>query len=212
MPKKQLPNSALPYLPQRLTLSSLRKAAEYCKGCHLYQHATQTVFGEGRKSARVMIVGEIPGEKEDEMGKPFVGPAGKLLRQTIETVGIDWEDIYLTNVVKHFKFAFLHDRKMHRSPIQAEIRACMPWLSAELSVVKPQIILCLGSTAAKSLIDKNFKIRKQHGTWFTTNESIHTLATFHPSAILRTIDSNSRDEMKRFFTQDLKKIAKFLAA
>ena len=206
---KKPTKTAREYLPERFTLPALRKAAAVCKGCHLYKEATQTVFGEGKTKAKILVVGEIPGEKEDEAGKPFVGPAGKLLRETVAAAGIDWEDIYLTNVVKHFKFAYINQRKMHRSPNGAEVRACMPWLEAEMEVIQPQVILCLGSTAAKSLINKNFKIREQHGKWFHLNER-NVLATFHPSAILRTIDHTSRHQMKNWFLKDLKKIAGLL--
>ncbi|HVY53491.1 MAG TPA: UdgX family uracil-DNA binding protein, partial [Gammaproteobacteria bacterium] len=200
------------FLPAKLTLSALNKAAQHCEGCHLYQDATQTVFGEGSKDAQLIIVGEIPGDKEDIQGKPFVGPAGALLRQALEFSDLDWEDIYLTNVVKHFKFYYKNNRRMHRSPVGAEIKACKPWLDAEIKVVQPKVIVCLGAVAAKSLIDKKFQINKSRGKWFeynfTENISGKVLATYHPSAILRAPDEVARHEMKQAFIKDFKKVAK----
>lgn len=193
-------SSAKDFMPSKLMLSALNKAAKHCQGCHLYQNATQTVFGEGSEYARLIIVGEIPGDKEDIQGKPFVGPAGALLRQAVESSDLDWEDIYLTNVVKHFKFYYKNNQRVHRSPIGAEIKACRPWLDAEIKVLQPKVIVCLGSIAAKSLIDKKFHITENRGKWFdynfTENISGKILATYHPSAILRAPDEAVRHEMK----------------
>lgn len=198
--------TALPFLPKQKTLSSLRRAAETCKGCPLYKNATQTVFGEGGKSAKLMIVGEIPGNKEDITGRPFTGPAGILLRQSLETSGLDEDEIYFTNVVKHFKFSFLNNKRMHRSPSGLEIKACRPWLDAEVSVIQPKIIICLGATAAKSLVDKKFAVQKERGKWFKPKEGLQILVTFHPSAILRAPNDATRHTMKAFFIRDLKKV------
>lgn len=211
MPKQDTEiESAMNFLPAKQTISSLRSAAEKCQGCHLYNHAKQTVFGSGSNHASLMIVGEIPGEKEDELGKPFVGPAGIFLRKAIETSGLELKHVYMTNVVKHFKFVYSYKRKLHRSPVAAEIKACQPWLDAEIKVIKPKAILCLGLTAAKSLVNKNFHIREHHGKWFKFAEMISILVTFHPSAILRAPDDEARQKMKKLFFSDLKKVATFL--
>jgi len=202
--------SAADFFPAIITLDNLRVASENCKGCHLYLNATQTVFGEGPPKASLIVVGEMAGEKEDEIGRPFVGPAGKLLRQSIETSGLDEKDIYFTNVVKHFKYTYMNKRKLHRSPGGKEIRACKPWLEAEIDVIQPKAIICLGSIAAKALMNKQFLIRKQRGQWFEFRNHTKILATFHPSAILRTIDRESRHEMRNNLVSDLKKVATYL--
>lgn len=205
------PKSAADFLPETLTLPSLRKAAAHCRGCHLYQHATQTVFGEGAKSAALMVVGEIPGDKEDQQGHPFVGPAGTLLRKAFETSGVDINDLYLTNVVKHFKFSYVNQRKLHRSPIGSEIKACLPWLTAEIEVVKPKVILCLGATAAKAIMYKDFRMKEEHGQWYKKPPSpIAIIATYHPSSVLRAITHDDRDVLKNILLKDLKKVARFL--
>lgn len=203
--------SARDFLPKRRTIPALRSAAKNCQGCHLYKQATQTVFSEGSAKAPLMIVGEIPGEKEDELGEPFVGPAGILLRKTLEASGLDFADIYFTNVVKHFKFTYLNKRRMHRSPTDKEIKACVPWLDAEIEIIHPQIILCLGAIAAKTLLTKNFRITQQRGKWFKLAQTdINVLSTYHPSAILRAPSDNERHRMQRLFSKDIKKTALFL--
>lgn len=203
-------NSAANYLPRVWTIDNLRKAAKKCHGCDLYKNATQTVFGDGFAQAQVVMVGEIAGAKEDEIGKPFVGPAGKLLKQSIEEADLDLEEIYFTNVVKHFKFTYMNKRKLHRSPNMKEVKACMPWLKAEVEVVQPKVILCLGATAAKALIAKSFALKQERGKWFEYPDQIHIMATFHPSAILRSIDRESRHEMRATLVRDIKKIAVYL--
>lgn len=201
--------SAENYLPVKENLTSLKKAANHCHGCHLYKYATQTVFGEGRKNSKLMIVGEIPGNKEDEIGKPFVGPAGIYLKKTIEKIGLNEEDVYFTNVVKHFKFQNVKNRRLHRSPTTPEIKACVPWLQSEIRVIKPKVILCLGLVAAKALIDKHFHIHEHRGKWYNYTNVIKIIATFHPSAILRAPD-DTRPEIKKQFCKDIKKVAIFL--
>jgi uracil-DNA glycosylase family protein len=202
--------SAADFIPNRPTLSALQKAAQTCRGCSLYKKATQTVFGIGSPNASVIVVGEIPGDKEDVEGEPFVGPAGKFLRSTIEKTALDFEDIYFTNVVKHFKFIYSNKKRLHRSPVSSEIKACRPWLDTEIKVISPKIIVCLGSVAAKTLIDKKFLITKQRGKWFNYSEECKIIVTFHPSAILRAPDETARHTMKALFLKDLKKIGLFL--
>lgn len=203
--------SARDFMPKRLTLPAMRRAAAKCHGCHLYRNAIQTVFGEGSDHAKLMIVGEIPGKVEDERGEPFTGPAGVFLRKSLTSLGLDEEDIYFTNVVKHFKFAYINKRKLHRTPIGKEIKACMPWLEAEIKVVQPKVIVCLGATAAKSIVAKNFRIHAQRGKWLRFAENMQVLVTFHPSAILRAPDRAARHKMKRLFLNDIKKVAIFLS-
>ena len=199
--------SAADFMPSKLTLSSLKKAATTCEGCHLYKEATQTVFGAGSPNAKIFFVGEIPGYKEDKEGQPFVGPAGTLLKSTIEKTTLDFEDLYFTNVVKHFKFVYSNKKFLHRSPVSSEIKACQPWLDAEIKVIEPKIIVCLGATAAKTLVNKKFLITKQRGKWFDYSEECKIIVTFHPSAILRSPDEKARHEMKASFMRDIKKIA-----
>lgn len=197
--------SAQDFLPKKKTLPSLQKAAEKCRGCHLYKNATQVVFGEGAAHAKVMVVGEIPGNKEDITGRPFQGPAGTLLRQSLESSGMDLDELYFTNVVKHFKFQILNNKRMHRSPSNAEVNACVPWLTTEIEVIQPRIIICLGAIAAKTLVDKKVQVKIQHGQWFP-QENRRILITFHPSAILRTRDDDDRHKLKAMFIRDLKKV------
>lgn len=204
--------SAADYLPSKLTLPNLQKASKKCHGCHLYKKATQTVFGEGPNNASLMVVGEIPGKVEDETGHPFTGPAGTLLKNSFEEIDIDWEDLYFTNVVKHFKFEYLNKRKMHRSPVGAEINACMPWLDAEIKVIQPKLILCLGLTAAKALVGNKVSINRDRGKVLPFRETLKAFITFHPSAILRAVEDKDRHRMKRLFVNDLRKAADFIAA
>lgn len=203
--------SAADFLPDKLTIKNMRTASQSCKGCHLYKNATQAVFGDGDPKAQLMVVGEIPGDKEDQTGKPFTGPAGTFMRKSIDTAGLDLEDIYFTNVVKHFKFTLQNKRRIHRSPTGSEIRACMPWLKAEIAVVKPKVILCLGAIAAKALVSNNVRLTEQRGKWLNFSESTKLIITFHPSAILRAITSEDRHRMTKLFINDIKKIAIFFA-
>jgi uracil-DNA glycosylase len=197
---------------QASSLPSLRQAAASCKACDLWKTATQTVFGEGSSHASIMMVGEQPGDLEDRAGRPFVGPAGKLLDQALSEAGIDRSDVYVTNVVKHFKWspAERGKRRIHVKPRDSEIQACRPWLDAELAVVKPKILVCLGATAAQSLLGKEFRVSRQRGEIIESPLAPHVVATVHPSSILRAQDDESRHSQMRAFVQDLKHIAQFI--
>jgi uracil-DNA glycosylase len=204
--------SAADFLPKRRTLGGLREAAAGCRGCPLWAHATQTVFGEGRSRARVMFVGEQPGHEEDLAGKPFVGPAGRLLDRALEAAGIARDDVYVTNAVKHFKWEPKGKRRIHAKPHQMEISACLPWLEAELDIIKPVVLVCLGATAAQALLGPKFRVTKQRGECVPARWAPCVMATVHPSAILRAPDDAARHaEMERFVT-DLKRIPPLLAA
>jgi probable DNA metabolism protein len=196
--------TAFDYFPEKRTLGALENAAASCKGCPIYQCARQTVFGKGPQHANLMIVGEQPGLQEDIEGVPFVGPAGKVLRQELATLGAAPEEIYMTNAVKHFKNVKVNGRQMHRSPGVREISACKPWLSAEIAIVKPKVILCLGVTPAKALINPGFKMTNQHGKWDTFgDEQTVIAATYHPAALLRAPDEQMKETMYKAFRQDL---------
>jgi DNA polymerase len=190
-------------MPARKTLPALRAAAAGCRGCDLYQRGTQTVFGEGHTPARVMLVGEQPGNDEDLAGRPFVGPAGKLLDRALATAGIERGDVYVTNVVKHFKWEPRGKRRIHAKPNQAEITACLPWLQAELDVVKPEAVVCLGATAAQALLGARFRVTKERGRWVKAPWAERVLATVHPSAILRAPDDEARRREFDLFVADL---------
>jgi DNA polymerase len=202
---------ATPFLPQRNTLDALRQAAANCRGCHLYGPATQTVFGEGEESSRVTMVGEMPGDREDKLGHVFVGPAGRELDKALELVGIDRRDIYLTNVVKHFKFEQRGKRRIHQTPKRFEVEACLPWLREELNVVEPEVLVLLGATAGKALLGSRFKLSEARGTPLDSELAPFVTATIHPAAILRAPDGESREAARREFTRDLEIVARFLA-
>ena len=206
------PNDATPFLPDRRSLKALREAAAGCRGCHLWRHATQTVFGEGRKASRVMFVGEQPGDKEDRAGAPFVGPAGRELDRALEQVGIDRADVYVTNVVKHFAFEERGKRRLHRTPKRFEIEACKPWLEEELRAVGPEAVVLLGATAGKALLGPSFRVTKLRGQPIDSDLAPLVTATVHPSAILRAPDDEARYAERRAFTQDLRIVAKVLAS
>ena len=195
--------SAADYLPATLNLASLRRAAAGCQGCPLYKHATQTVFGEGPRRSQLMIIGEVPGDQEDLSGKPFVGPAGKLLDQALDQAGIRRADVYLTNAVKHFKFEQRGKRRLHKKPNRVEIVACHAWLRAEISVIQPAVIACLGATAAQSLLGANFRVTRQRGELIHSEWAPWTIATWHPSAVLRAPDADTRMAMHEQLTADL---------
>jgi len=198
-------------LPEPLTLDNVRDMAAGCKACDLYKRGTQTVFGEGPKRARIMLVGEQPGDAEDIAGHPFVGPAGKLLDRALEEAGIDRRIVYVTNVVKHFKWEPRGKRRIHAKPNAGEIGACRPWLETEIALVKPRVLVCLGATAAQALLGKAFKVSKQRGEFVDSTLAPLVTATVHPSSILRASDEEARrEEMKRFVT-DLKKVATALS-
>lgn len=204
--------TAAPFLPTRLTISMLQSAASGCRGCDLWKNATQTVFGEGPGKALVMFVGEQPGDYEDRRGHPFVGPAGRLLDEVLAEVGIDRAQVYVTNVVKHFKWeaAQRGKRRIHKKPRQSEIEACRPWLDAELKVVQPQVLVCLGASAAQGLLGKDFRVTRDRGQFIPSELAPHVMATAHPSSILRAPDSEQRAAQRAEFVRDLKKIVDLL--
>jgi DNA polymerase len=208
----QEPNDATPFLPQRPSLKALKEAARDCRGCPLWRPATQTVFGEGRKSSRLMLVGEQPGDREDLAGKPFVGPAGRELDRGLEAAGIERRDAYLTNVVKHFKFEERGRRRIHQTPKRFEIDACTPWLRAELEVVKPEALVLLGAVAAKALLGSSFKVTQRRGELLDSDLAPIVSATIHPSAILRQRDEAGRLSEREAFARDLRVVAEALAA
>jgi uracil-DNA glycosylase family protein len=194
-------------IPDRPSLKAVRDVAKGCRACHLYKPATQTVFGEGPARAQVMMVGEQPGDAEDLAGHPFVGPAGKLLDRALAEAGLDRGIVYLTNVVKHFKFEPRGKRRIHKKPNSAEIGACRPWLETEIALVKPRVLVCLGATAAQALLGRAFKVTTGRGSFVPSSLAPRVMATVHPSSILRAPDEESRrDEMRRF-VRDLKRIA-----
>jgi len=203
--------TAAPLIPARPTLPALREAARACRACDLWKRGTQTVFGEGSPRAQVMLVGEQPGNDEDLAGHPFVGPAGKLLDRALEEAGIDRGQAYVTNVVKHFKWEPRGKRRIHAKPDVVEITACLPWLQAEIAVVKPRALVCLGSTAAQALIDRKFKVTQQRGQFVPSPLAPLVTATVHPSSILRAPDDETRREERARFVADLKKVAKALS-
>jgi uracil-DNA glycosylase family protein len=206
------PNDATPFLPEPRSLKALREAAQGCRGCHLWRPATQTVFGEGRRSSRVMLVGEQPGDREDRAGKPFVGPAGRELDRGLDAAGIERRDAYLTNVVKHFKFEERGKRRIHQTPKRFEIDACTPWLDAELDVVKPEALVLLGAVAAKALLGSSFKVTQHRGELLDSELAPIVSATIHPSAILRQRDDASRGAEREAFAADLRVVAVALGA
>jgi uracil-DNA glycosylase len=209
---EQEPNDATPFLPERHTLGALREAAAHCHGCHLWRRATQTVFGEGSEGARVMLVGEQPGDREDRDGHPFVGPAGRELDRGLEAAGIAREDAYVTNVVKHFKFEERGRRRIHQTPRKFEIDACRPWLDAELEAVQPDALVPLGATAAKALLGSKFRVTQERGEpLFDTGIAPVVVATIHPSAILRQRSDEEREAEREAFARDLGVVAQALA-
>jgi uracil-DNA glycosylase len=205
------PNDATPFLPERRTLKTLREAAAGCRGCHLWRHATQTVFGEGLKRSRVVFVGEQPGDREDRAGRPFVGPAGRELDRALDAVGIARDEVYITNVVKHFKFEERGRRRLHQTPKRFEIEACKPWLDEELKQVKPEALVLLGATASKALMGSSFRLTHHRGELLDSDLAPIVSATIHPSAILRAQDDESRYAEREAFADDLRVVARKLA-
>src|ERR1700734_2007953 len=205
------PRSALEFLPSRHDLGSLREAARRCHGCDLYQHATQVVFGEGRTHAAIFLAGEQPGDREDQLGRPFVGPAGQLLDKCLEMAGIDRSVVYVTNAVKHFKWEPRGKIRLHKKPNSLEIAACRPWLEAEISAVGPQIVVCLGATAAQALLGSQFRLTKHRGEVFPTTYGPVT-ATIHPSAILRMPEPDAKEAEIASLTSDLRVAAGYSIA
>jgi uracil-DNA glycosylase len=205
------PATAAEYLPSRLSLKALREAADGCRACPLWRTGTQTVFGEGRKAARLLLVGEQPGDREDLAGRPFVGPAGRLLDEALEEAGIDRADAYVTNAVKHFKWEPRGKRRIHQKPNASEIAACRPWLEAELAVVRPQVLVCLGAIAAQALLGRDFRVTRQRGQLVETPLAPRALATVHPSSILRADDDRREAEFEAL-VEDLRVVAGLLEA
>lgn len=197
--------SALNFFPEGITFERLKAAAAGCMGCDLYKNATQTVFGEGPTKAVVMFVGEQPGDEEDLGGRPFIGPAGRLFDRGLEEAGIDRSRTYVTNAVKHFKWKPQGKRRLHQKPKASEVEACLPWLAAELEVVKPYILVVLGATAAQALLGKDFRVTQQRGIWLASAMAERTLATVHPSSILRAGDERALQYSQ--FIEDLKVVA-----
>jgi len=191
-------------------LPALREAAAGCRACDLYKTGTQTVFGEGAGHAQVMFVGEQPGDREDREGKPFVGPAGRVLDEALVEAGIDRRHVYITNAVKHFKWKPQGKRRLHQKPNAAEINACRPWLDAEIAVVKPHLLVLLGATAAQALLGRDFRVSVQRGQLMERPGLPPMMATVHPSSILRAPDDETREIEMRAFVQDLKRVAQHL--
>jgi uracil-DNA glycosylase len=204
--------SAAELIPLHPSMQELRTAAGTCRACDLWKLGTQTVFGEGAPKARVMFVGEQPGDQEDRVGRPFVGPAGRILDLALEKVGIDRAEVYVTNVVKHFKWspAERGKRRIHKKPRYSEIHACRPWLDAELKIVRPEVLVCLGASAAQSLLGRDFRVSQKRGQLVESSLALHVIATVHPSSILRAQDENSRHLQMQAFIGDLKKVAQLL--
>jgi uracil-DNA glycosylase family protein len=203
-------DTAAPFVPDRPTLPKLRAAGADCTACHLYKLGTQTVFGEGSADADVVFVGEQPGDQEDLAGRPFVGPAGRVLDEGLAAAGIDRSQVYVTNAVKHFKWEPRGKRRIHQKPNWAEMTACRPWLEAELAVVKPDVLVCLGATAAQSLLGRQFRVTKMRGAAVESELAPIVVATVHPSSILRAPDEGARQEAMRDFVRDLKAVAKLI--
>ncbi len=202
--------SAAPYVPDSLSLHVLREAAASCRGCDLCEPATQTVFGEGPPDAKLILLGEQPGDREDRAGRPFVGPAGQLLSDHLERAGLDRSLIYLTNTVKHFKFEHRAKRRYHKTPNAKEARACMPWFKAEVRAIQPALLVCLGATAARAVLGNDFRITRDRGVWQRSSYCDRTLATFHPSALLRN-EGSRLDQMQAAFDADLTLVREALA-
>jgi uracil-DNA glycosylase family protein len=206
-----VPGDATPFLPERKSLKALREAAAHCRGCHLYEGATQTVFGEGLKRARTAMVGEMPGDREDRAGRVFVGPAGRELDKALERIGLDRAEVYITNVVKHFKFEERGKRRIHQTPKKLEVDACFPWLREELEVVRPEVLVILGATAGKALLGSRFRLTEVRGRPIESELAPLVTASVHPSAILRAPDDAARQAERERFTSDLRTVVEFLA-
>jgi len=199
-------------VPHHASLAEVRSAASVCKACDLWKNATQTVFGEGKPRGSVMLVGEQPGDREDLAGKPFVGPAGRLLDEALAEAGIDREEVYVTNIVKHFRWVVAErgKRRIHKKPSAAQINACRPWLDAEISLVRPEVVVCLGATAAQSLLGRTFSVMRERGKLMKSDLAPQIMATVHPSSVLRAPDDAARHQEKMRFIDDLKKVGQLL--
>jgi DNA polymerase len=211
MPRRRTGNDAVKLVPRRPTLSATRAAAKNCRACDLWKRATQTVFGEGSATATLMLIGEQPGDAEDLSGHPFVGPAGQLLDRALSDAGIERARIYVTNVVKHFSWEQRGKRRLHKKPRVSEMQACRPWLDVEIALVKPRAIICLGATAAQTLLGRDFKVTAHRGEFVASPLARLVLATAHPSAILRQTDRAAREEEMARFIDDLRSVARALS-
>jgi len=209
-PARRPPSAAHDLIPERPDLDGLRAAATGCTACDLYRDATQTVFGEGASGAQVMLVGEQPGDGEDKAGRPFVGPAGRLLDRALEEAGIDRRLAYVSNVVKHFKFQRRGQLRLHKKPNAEQVHACLPWLQAELAVVRPRVLVLLGATAAQALLGGSFRVSRQRGELLESDLAPRVLATVHPSSILRAPDEQARALAYKGFVADLAVVAEEL--
>jgi uracil-DNA glycosylase family protein len=198
------------FLPDRISMRALREAAARCRGCDLHEKATQTVFGEGRRNARMMLVGEMPGDYEDREGRPFVGPAGRELDRALESLSIERRDLYVTNVVKHFRFEERGKRRIHQTPRRAEVDACLPWLDTEIKLVRPRALVLLGAVAAKALLGGSFTLTRHRGELLDVDLAPVVTATIHPAAIVRVRDSEERRRERRRFANDLRVAARAL--
>ena len=210
MPAPKVGTSALEFLPPRTSLPAMRAAVQGCRGCHLHANATQAVFGEGPASARVVLIGEQPGNEEDLQGHPFVGPAGRVLDEAMREAGLDRAEAYVTNVVKHFKWEAKGGRRMHRKPGAREIGACLPWLEKEIERIRPEVLVLLGATAAQTLLGRDFKVTLRRGEVLESALAPHAVATVHPSSILRTRTREERRIQMERFTADLVTVARLL--
>ena len=198
---------AAPFVPAGAGLAELRAASARCTGCDLYRHASQTVFGRGPADARIVLVGEQPGDQEDLKGAPFVGPAGEVLDRALVEVGLDRERLYVTNAVKHFKFIERGKRRIHQTPRLSELAACRPWMEAEIAVIKPEVLVCLGATAARAIVDADFRLLRDRGRFFPTRWTEKTIATLHPSAVLRGEDETQQARLYGMLVEDLRLVA-----
>jgi uracil-DNA glycosylase family protein len=208
--RRSYPDSQPELLPLYPSLESARTASKECRACDLWRHGTQTVFGEGAAHAKVMFVGEQPGDKEDLEGHPFVGPAGAVLDKALVEAGIDRKQTYVTNAVKHFKWEPRGKRRIHKKPNSLEVAACRPWLDAEIALVQPQVIVCLGATAAEALLGRSFRVTQKRGQLLSFGAAEHILATVHPSSILRAPDETARHQEYKSFVADLSVVARLL--
>jgi DNA polymerase len=206
-PAVRLATSAAPFVPERADVAALRVAAARCEGCDLHRSASQTVFGRGPADATVVLVGEQPGDQEDRQGAPFVGPAGEVLDRALAEAGLDRERLYVTNAVKHFKFVARGKRRIHQTPTMTEIAACRPWIEAELAAIRPGIVVCLGATAARALLGPDFRLMKERGRFVETRWAPKTLATLHPSAVLRGEDEAAQARLYAMLVEDLRRVA-----
>jgi DNA polymerase len=208
---RQQESTALTLIPENLTMLNLKEAAAGCRACPLWERGTQTVFGEGRLSSRLILVGEQPGDSEDRQGRPFVGPAGRVLDRALETAGIDRKDAYVTNAVKHFKWVAKGKLRMHQKPNAREIGACLPWLDAEIELIRPHVLVAMGATAAQALLGKGVKVTQDHGRFLPSHYAPYATVTLHPSAILRAQTDEDRKHSMDLLVDDLRIIASVLS-